>query len=140
MKRILAAIEFAWRWWPYVCGAAMLSVVCLAAIAATRERSRDREFVQAELTPLAGFVTSFRDEHGRLPTDAEFKAWAEKNRPGRRVEYHSQKPGFVPEWGTPGKDFLVGAWRGEWMTYYQSWDGKDFAGEIPSLVPSPTPG
>ena len=48
----------------------------------------------------------------------------------RRVEYYPQKPDFVSDWGTPGRDFLVGAWRGEWMHYYQSWNGKDFAGEM----------
>ena len=140
MSRILAAIGFAWRWWAYVLGTSALLVACLVAVAVAHGRTRDRAFEQAELLPLARFVTSFRDAQGRLPTEAEFKEWAGKNRPANPVEYYPQKPGFVSEWGTPGKDFLVGAWRGQWMLYYQSWDGKDFAGEMPSIMHSPAHG
>ena len=136
----MAAIGFAWRWWAYVCGASVVLVACLVAMAMSRERARDREFVQAELLPLAQFVTSFRDANGRLPTGAEFKEWAGKNRPARQMEYYPQKPGFVSDWGTPGRDFLVGAWRGQWMLYYQSWNGKDLAGEMPSIMHSPAHG
>ena len=89
---------------------------------------------------MVRFVTSFRDAHDRLPTDAEFKEWTEKNLSAIRVEYYPQKPGFAPEWGTPEKDFLIGAWRGQWMLYYQSWNGKDFAGEMPSILHSPAHG
>ncbi len=140
MSRILAAINFVWRWWAYVCGAVALSMACVVAVALSHERVRDREFVQAQVLPMVQFVTSFRDAHDRLPTDAEFKAWTEKNPPAGRVEYYPQKPDFAPGWGTPGKDFLVGAWRGQWMLYYQSWDGKDLAGEMPSIIHSPAHG
>ena len=55
------------------------------------------------------------------------------------AEYYPQKPPFVSEWGTPGRDFIVGASRGQWMHYYQSWDGKDFAGEMAPFSESATP-
>ncbi len=140
MSRIVAGVEFAYRWWAYFCGSVLLLVVVLVLLALSRQKARDREFVQAELVPLAQFVTSFREAHGQLPTEEEFKEWTAKNRAPGPVEYYPQRPGFVSEWGTPGKDFLVGAWRGKWMVYYQSWDGRDFAGEMPSIMHGPAHG
>jgi len=104
-----------------------LGFIVFACVAHSRH---DREFVDSRLLPLARFVVGFREAQGRLPTGVEFNDWAVKADDKVRVEYYPKKPDFVSEWGTPGRDFIVGAWRGEWMHYYQSWNGKDFAGEM----------
>ncbi len=140
MSRIVSAVEFAWRWWACACGVVFLVLACLVGVGMSRARVRERDFIQARVQPLAGFVTSFRDAHGRLPTEADFREWVEKNPQPGAVEYYPQRPDFVADWGTPGRDFLVGAWRGQWMLYYRSWDGKDFAGAMPSILHSPAHG
>lgn len=91
------------------------------------QRSRDREFVKARLMPLVGYVESFRAKEGRLPSTDEFSRWADIACENKAVCYFPQKPAFLSEWGIGEKDFVVGAWRGEWYHFYSSWDQDDFS-------------
>ena len=138
MSRALAYFDRAWRWWRVLYLVLAVGAVGGIVLAAAAQARKDRQFVEAKLLPLAGFVTAFRDANGHLPTQAEFAGWADRTDGNAKVEYYPQKPDFVADWGTPGHDFLVGSWRGQWMHYYQSWNGKDFAGEMAaSREPSP---
>jgi hypothetical protein len=85
------------------------------------------EFVSAKLLPLAQFVENFQIKNGRLPTNEEFEEWSNDHFSQQGAWYYYEKPIFMNQWGIPGKDFVVGAWRGEWIEYYQSWDKKSFA-------------
>ena len=85
---------------------------------------------ESRLTPLASYIVSFRDTHGRLPTVEEVKDWASKTHKDESVIYYPNQPaypynhGFLAEWGVSGRDFVVGIWRGDTGRYYRSWDEK----------------
>jgi hypothetical protein len=89
-----------------------------------------RSPVPPEAAPAVGYVENFRDSHGRLPSDTEFREWAAKTHPTGRFEYYSQKPASISGWGKPGWDFIAGGWDGLCFQYYQSWDKKRFDGAI----------
>ena len=105
------------------------AVVTLAAYAMIKQHAKDAQFVREELLPLAAHVDQFRAETGRLPAEEEFEAWARVAYPDKSVFYYVHKPAFCRSWGAENRDFLVGIWRGEWVHYYCSWNGKDFKGE-----------
>ncbi len=129
-SRFLDWFDRAWRWWTILTAIVLIAGAGFVAFVLAAQSRKDREFVRENLLPLAHGVETLRDAQGRLPTGAEFAEWAAKAAGQKRVEYYPQKPPFVSDWGTPGRDFIVGAWRGGWMHYYQSWNGKDFAGEM----------
>ena len=133
MSRLGVYFDRAWRGWTILYGVMGVALVGFAVFVLGTQTPKDKEFVRLNLLPLARHVETFRDTQGRLPTGPEFNSWAAKAFANKAVEYYPQKPLFVSGWGTPGRDFIVGAWRGQWMHYYQSWDGKDFAGEMPPL-------
>jgi hypothetical protein len=91
------------------------------------QQPRDREFVQSRLMPLVNHVESFREREGRLPSVEEFSNWAELEYENKALSYFPEKPDFLSDWGTPGEDFVVGAWRGEWNHFYSTWNGADFS-------------
>ena len=97
-------------------------VVALICTAIVKQQAKDKQFVREELLPLADHIEQFRINTGRLPTDEEFKVWDR----GSAKLYYSHRPDFCSSWGEDGKDFLVGAWRGEWFEYYSSWNKKHF--------------
>ena len=101
------------------------TLVALIGAAIVKQHAKDKQFVREELLPLADHIEQFRINTGRLPTDEEFKIWDQ----GSAKLYYRHKPDFCSSWGEDGKDFLVGAWRGEWFEYYQSWDKKTFTEE-----------
>lgn len=126
MSRSASLFSRLWRWLAYSCGAIMLLLVLLVVSMTLKQERENRSFIHSELVPLASFVESFRDSHGHLPSDTEFREWADKAYAGKEaVLYYSIKPKFMSDWGTPGRDFIVGAWRGEWFDFYRSWDKKD---------------
>ncbi|WP_353568556.1 hypothetical protein [Haloferula sargassicola] len=98
-------------------------------MATLKQSRKDRAFVETELVPLARYVEGFRDSQHRLPSEDEFKRWADTNRENKAVWYFTERPSFMSDWGTPDRDFVVGMWRGEWVQYYRSWDGKSFDGD-----------
>ena len=106
-----------------------VAVVAVLGTAIVKQHAKDKQFVQEELLPLATHIEQFRMKSGRLPTDEEFEAWYRNNPQMPARLYFSHKPDFCSSWGEDGKAFLVGAWRGEWFEYYQSWDKKTFSEE-----------
>ncbi|HEV2693126.1 MAG TPA: hypothetical protein VG347_09555 [Verrucomicrobiae bacterium] len=129
MSRTTDIFRLIWRWWAYFCGVVVLLLICLYVVATLKQSRKDKVFTEAELVPLASYVETFRDSQHRLPSDAEFQAWASTNRENKAVWYYTKKPSFMSDWGSPGRDFVVGAWRGEWTEYYRSWDKKTFDGD-----------
>ena len=105
------------------------AVVALIGTGIVTQHAKDKQFVREELLPLATHIEQFRMKSGRLPTDEEFRGWYDNNPQMSAKLYYSHKPEFCRSWGDDGKDFLVGAWRGEWFEYYQSWDKKTFSEE-----------
>jgi hypothetical protein len=103
--------------------------VSLAAYATIKQHTKDRQFVRDNLLPMARHVEEVRRTTGRLPTDDEFKAWADATYTNKMIVYYQHRPDFCRTWGRDGQAFLVGTWRGEWVQYYCSWNGKDFASE-----------
>jgi len=95
-----------------------------------RQSLEDRSFVKANLQPLAEWIITFRDANQRLPTNEEFAKWADGNHKNKAVWYYPKMPVFMSEWGDAKRDFVVGAWRGESVLYYRSWDGMTFDGDI----------
>jgi hypothetical protein len=88
-----------------------------------KQSDRDRDFMATRLLPLADFVRSFKKANRRMPTQSEFRAWAnEGNR--KDADYYSTQPDDFYGWGVEGEDFLVGSWRGEWKEYLQSSNGR----------------
>ncbi|HSY75148.1 MAG TPA: hypothetical protein VK810_06740 [Dongiaceae bacterium] len=116
-----------WKGWCYLCGGLGIIVTILILIMTLMQSKKDKAFVKTELVPLANYVVEFRDSKGRLPTEEELKRLAKTNYENEAVWYYTNKPDFMKAWGTPGKDFVVGVWRGEWIQYYSSWDKKDFS-------------
>src|SRR5689334_17191381 len=109
MWRVSQILRY-WRRWVFCCGAvAGLCLYVVLSIILKQER-KDRAFIREELIPLAGFVESFRESHGQLPTETEFQEWAKKTYAGEKaVMYYCEKPEFMSDWGRPGRDFVVGA-------------------------------
>ena len=106
-----------------------IALLLLVVTATVKQRAKDRQFVREELLPLAAYIDHFRNDTRRLPTDEEFGAWSRETYPDKATLYYSHKPDFCRSWGEDNTDYLVGAWRGEWVHYYCSWNGKDFKGE-----------
>ena len=104
-----------------------IAVVLLIGTAIVKQHAKDRQFVREELLPLAAYIEQFRARSGHLPSAEEFEAWSRNTYPNKGTFYYSHKPDFCRSWGENDKDFLVGAWRGEWIHYYCSWNGRDFA-------------
>ena len=100
-----------------------VAVVSLAAYATIKQHAKDRQFVRDYLLPIATHVEEVKRTTGKLPTDEDFTAWAEATNTNRMIVYYQQRPDFKE-----GDAFLIGAWRGEWVEYYCSWNGKSFAG------------
>ncbi len=82
--------------------------------------------VQAALLRRAAFVDSFREEHRRLPSEAEFTrgldaigdhliSWFQlySGRPGKEEGFS------FPAW-TSDNNFAIGYWRGDWLDFYDS--------------------
>lgn len=92
---------------------------------------RNEMFFEQRLRPLAEFVRDFQIKEKRLPTQSEFGAWEKRMK--LNGDYYSSKPPNQNEWGREGVDFIVGAWRGEWAEYFQSWDGKVFQSDGTAL-------
>ena len=140
-SRFLDYFDRAWRWWTVLAAIVLVAGAGFVAFVLAAQSRKDREFVRSNLLPLARGVETLRDARGRLPTAAEFTAWASQANGQKKVEYYPQKPPFVSDWGRPRHDFIGGAWRGEWMHYYQSWNGKDFAGDMAPVneMTSPRP-
>ena len=88
----------------------------------------DTEFMHRELLPLAVFVEKFREQNHRLPTEAEFDAWAQPEDFHRHfmTSYYSKKPEFMTDWGKDGDAFMVGKWTGEGDRFYCSWNHRTF--------------
>ncbi len=107
--------------------ASVISVCGLFAWATVKRSEKDREFPSSMLVPIARHVEQVKYELGRLPTTDEFRAWADKEYENKLIEYYPSRPDFCKSWGKQGDAFLVGAWRGEWIHYYCSWNGKNFA-------------
>src|ERR1039458_5353390 len=129
MSRTADIFRSIWRWWAYFCGVVVLLVICLLVLVTLKQSRKDKAFTEAQLVPLASYVEAFRDSQHRLPSDAEFQAWASTNCENKAVWYYQTKPAFMSDWGSPARDFIVGAWRGEWVQYYRSWDKKTFDGD-----------
>ncbi len=91
------------------------------------QRTRELEFTQQNLLPIAAWVETYRKANDGLPTEWEFREWADSEYENKLIEYYSEQPKFVNTWGVVGHDFVIGMWQGDWVHYYQSWDGKDFA-------------
>jgi hypothetical protein len=120
------------RWQRCLCGAILLLVMALGGAFTFKQtrKDRDREFVASHLLPLVHYVEVFRDSHERLPTTQEFEQWAQRTYDNKALWYYPEKPDFISDWGTQRRDFVVGAWRGEWVQYYRSWDHKTFEGDV----------
>ena len=116
-----------WKVWCYLCGGFGVVAIAVVVLLSFKQSEGNKVFAKENLIPLANYVEGFRDSKGRLPTEEEFNIWAETNFENKAVWYYTNKPPFMKDWGTPGKDFVVGAWRGEWTQYYSSWDKKDFS-------------
>lgn len=106
-----------------------VAAVSLVAYATIKQQAKDRQFVRDNLLPIARHVEEVRRTTGRLPTDKEFTAWSEATYDNKMIVYYQHRPAFCRTWGKEGEAFLVGMWRGEWVEYYCSWNGKHFAGE-----------
>ena len=89
-------------------------IVCVAICGCSRQSS-----VPREAAPVVSYVESFRDSHGRLPSDAEFQDWAAKTHPSQKFELHLR-----------GTNYIAGGWDGVCFVYYQSWDKKTYDGAI----------
>jgi hypothetical protein len=127
MKKTLTILKNIWKCWCYFCGGLGMVMLGIVLLATVKQSDKDQAFTKESLIPLASYVEGFRNSKGRLPTEEEFNSWAETNFENKAVWYYTNKPPFMKNWGTPGKDFVVGAWRGEWTQYYSSWDKKDFS-------------
>src|SRR5260221_8447348 len=117
MKTALTILRKIWKGWCYFSSGLVIVVIILIFFASFKQSERDKIFVKEDLIPLANYVEDFRNSKGRLPTEEEFNSWAETNFENKAVWYYTNKPPFMKNWGTPGKDFVVGAWRGEWTQY-----------------------
>jgi predicted membrane-bound mannosyltransferase len=138
MSRTANIFRAIWRWWAYFCGVVGLLLVCLLVFVTLKQSRKDKAFAETQLVPLASYVEAFRDSHHRLPLDTEFQAWVSTNRASDLAWYYFEKPSFMSDWGSPGRDFVVGAWRGEWIEYYRSWDRKTFEVDTPNKSLQPT--
>jgi len=107
-----------------VIGFAMCGLFTWAVI---KQAAKDREYATTTLLPIANHVEQMKRELGRLPTTDEFRIWADKEYENKLIEYYPSRPDFCKSWGKEGEAFLVGAWRGEWVHYYCSWNGKNFS-------------
>ena len=112
-------------------GFAIIGVVfvSLFGYAMVKQHAKDQQFIRDNLLPIARHVEELRHKTGRLPTDEEFGAWSEATYENKMIVYYQHRPDFCRTWGKEGEAFLIGMWRGEWVQYYCSWDGKDFKGE-----------
>jgi len=127
MNKIPAILKKIWKGWCYLCGGLGIIFVIAFALLASKQSAKDETFTKENLIPLASFVEKFRDSKGHLPSEVEFNSWAETNFENKAVWYYTNKPNFMRTWGISGKDFIVGAWRGEWIQYFSSWDKKSFS-------------
>ncbi len=107
-------------------GFAIIAYIVLTISLYPDQRKRDQEYVKGQLLPIANHIIAFRDSHGRLPSDSEFRKWSDVTYENKLIDYYTEKPKFIQDWGKPGFDFLIGTWRGEWIHYYCSWNGHDF--------------
>jgi hypothetical protein len=138
MSRSTTIVRSVWKFWAYFCGVIGLLVVCLVVYVTLQQSRNEHAFVQSHLLPLVQFVASFRESHHRLPTDDEFQKWASKSDTMIGAQYFSKQPSFMKDWGVADRDFIVGAWRGEWMEYYRSWDKAVFEDYTPNTALEPT--
>jgi hypothetical protein len=120
-------LKRAWFLWCYFCGTLGAVVLFVIPLLLMEHSHKEAAYVQDELVPLANFVEQFRDQNHRLPTQSEFKEWANQDKQHHwMVSYYPAKPDFVTDWGKDDYDFLVGQWRGEANEYYRSWDHQTF--------------
>jgi hypothetical protein len=88
---------------------------------------------QSPLLSAAQFVSQFRDEQGRLPSQIEFHEWARRYSPPCDFSYYTNRPNGLSSWGVQGVDYVVGARLGTnalSTDYYRSWDERVFDGFI----------
>ena len=74
-----------------------------------------------------GFIERYQQTNNCFPTENEVQAWAKVNLNDMAIWFYTNKPDILKTWGTDGKDYVVGVWRGEWIQYYSSWDKKSFS-------------
>jgi hypothetical protein len=122
MRSLADIARLIWKWWSYFCGGLVLLLIFFVLLGIRDQSRKDKAFADVNFLPLVKYVESFRDSQHRLPTEEEFKGWASTNREDKTLLYHLEKPSFMPDWGDPGRDFIVGVWNGEIIEYYRSWD------------------
>lgn len=95
------------------------------------ETIQHNRLIDASFRRAAEFIEGFRQEHSRLPEQAEFEQWA-AGQPAsvyspRYIELHAANfpQEAVDLFGVPPDGgYLLSTWRGEWTEYYASWTGK----------------
>ena len=94
----------------------------------TIEHSRK---IEASFARANDYIESYRRQHARLPSAAEFGAWASSfpsapyTPKGMRLVSGSFPAEARARFGAPTDDaYLLVYWRGEWNEYYASWAKK----------------
>jgi hypothetical protein len=115
------------RAWSYFCGVCGLLFVGFIILAEIRTRNRNADFDRRHLFPVVGFIEHYRETNNCLPNENEVQTWAKVNLDDMPIWFYTNRPDFLQTWGSNGKDYLVGVWRGEWIQYYSSWDKMSFS-------------
>lgn len=95
-------------------------------MARIRDSSSNRRTYELVVRPATDWVTAFRREHNRLPTDSELGSYAKINWPSFSVGIYDSQPKWQGSWGQAGVDFMLCVHTGEWNLYRQSWDGREW--------------
>lgn len=97
------------------------------AIDETIQHSRE---IERSFALASTFVEGFKQSHGRLPSEAEFSAWADtqpdKAHGPKGMLLLTSQDRFPLEalrkFGSPGQaGYVIQYWRGEWFEYFASW-------------------
>ena len=125
MSHSIKGLVFAWVFALVIMPLGVLFSFGAIAANTPEARAKNEAFKREHLLPLAQFVIDFREKNKRLPTRREFLNRPRPN-PNRAGDFYGTKSPDLWFWGKEGVDFIVSDWRGEWMEYYQSWNGKVF--------------
>lgn len=109
-----------------------------------RQIEKDKRFVETKIKPSVDFIKTFKKSFNRLPTNREFYSWERDYYKDYSSDLNQQVDSLIPDFGKVNyirhysnilgdnedkfrnvdwtKDFAIGAWAGEWMEYYYSWN------------------
>lgn len=80
--------------------------------------------VSSQLLSAIVYIQSYEQQNNQLPSRYEFKEWSENVHENWRFRYYPNflgKPG-LDEPGRQRNTFIIGAWTGDELQYFYSWD------------------